>query len=276
MSHRRSFVRSVALMGSLALALVGCGGNTDRTMVEPYGQERLQEGEWYLPEGGPHPVVVLLHGGCYQPNYNRHLEDKVAVRLKEEGFAVWNVDYRPPALAPYPATFEDVARAVDHLPESRYRDRLDLSRVALVGHSAGGQLALWAGSLSVSSPTPPSLRPRLVVAQAPLADLTLAQESGVCGRGVQQLMGGSAAGAPENYRAGDPALLSPQAPVVLLHGPDDVVVPLELSESYRNTAGQESAVPVDLVEVPGDHFSHLEPDSVAVEQLVSSLRSGLG
>ena len=95
-----------------------------------------------------------MHGGFWQPGYDRHLEDDVAEVLAADGFAVWNIDY---ALADteWPATLLDAAAAMDHVARSRFTPRLDLARVAVVGHSAGGHLALWLASRGSCRRAPP-------------------------------------------------------------------------------------------------------------------------
>ena len=114
---------------------------------EPYGAGRRQIGEWWLPAqaSGPLPTVVLIHGGYWRPSYDLHLEDPVAADLAGCGFLVWNVDYAPSDV-PWPTTVTDVAAAYDFLAEGRYASRVDPARIAVVGHSAGGHLALWLGS----------------------------------------------------------------------------------------------------------------------------------
>jgi len=117
-----------------------------------YGPDPLQFGELWLPKSprasASHPVVVLIHGGCWQASLpGLELMDYMAADLQEQGYAVWNLEYRRiggPG-GGYPGTFQDVAAGVDHLRSIATRHRLDLRRVALSGHSAGGHLALWAG-----------------------------------------------------------------------------------------------------------------------------------
>ncbi|MDQ2827153.1 MAG: alpha/beta hydrolase, partial [Actinomycetota bacterium] len=103
----------------------------------------MQSGELFLPGGaGPHPVVVVLHGGFWQAMFGRRLMDKVSADLAGAGWAAWNLEYRRVGMGGgWPATFDDVAAGIDALAGVR---GLDLSRVTTLGHSAGGQLALWA------------------------------------------------------------------------------------------------------------------------------------
>jgi len=114
-----------------------------------YGPANDQFGELWLPKGpGPHPVVVFLHGGCWNVNLpGLELMDYAADDLRQRGFAVWNLEYRRlGGGGGYPATFNDVATGVDLLRKFAKADDLDLKHVVMVGHSAGGQLALWAAA----------------------------------------------------------------------------------------------------------------------------------
>ena len=114
-------------------------------MVRRYGERRTQVGELSLPaRRGPHPVVVLLHGGFWHAMYGRRLMSKLAADLAANGVAAWNLDYRGiGGGGGWPATFDDVAAGIDALAAI---PGLDLTRVTAVGHSAGGQLALWAAA----------------------------------------------------------------------------------------------------------------------------------
>ena len=115
-----------------------------------YGSDRSQRADLYLPaprrralQNGPHPVMVLIHGGSWRKRYGRIVMRALAGDLLRRGWAVWNIEYRRVGNGGgWPATFEDVAAAIDHL--DRLDAPLDLTRVSMLGHSAGGHLALWA------------------------------------------------------------------------------------------------------------------------------------
>ena len=110
-----------------------------------YGDHRDQLGELRAPSGpGPHPVVVLIHGGFWHHYWERDLMDDLAVDLVDVGLATWNIEYRR-GPGSWAFAIADVARAVDHLRLLAHEHRLATDRIALVGHSAGGHLALWAG-----------------------------------------------------------------------------------------------------------------------------------
>ena len=117
-----------------------------------YGTGSEQFAELYLPSDATTdkaiPVVCLIHGGFWQTPYTLELMRPVAHDLCRSGVAVWNVEYR--RCGPtgggggFSTTQADVCAAVDWLAGDAARSYgLDASRVALVGHSAGAQLALW-------------------------------------------------------------------------------------------------------------------------------------
>src|SRR5688500_17760395 len=112
-----------------------------------YGEDPLQVADLWLPEGdGPHPTVLMVHGGCWQSDIaDRSIMNWIADDLRRRGLAVWNIDYRgvDRAGGGYPGTFLDAAAAADALRDHASRYRLDLNRLVAAGHSAGGHLALW-------------------------------------------------------------------------------------------------------------------------------------
>ena len=111
-----------------------------------YGPGPQQFGELRLPDGaGPHPVVIVVHGGCWLAEYDLGYMSSLAAALTADGVATWSIEYRRVGDdgGGWPGTFDDVGAAADHLREIAAEHELDLERVVAVGHSAGGHLALW-------------------------------------------------------------------------------------------------------------------------------------
>lgn len=240
-----------------------------RGRVHSYGPHRSQRAELHLPEApGPHPVVVCVHGGSWQKRYGRLVMRGLAGDLVRRGYAVWNIEYRRLGEGGgWPATFLDVADAIDHL--TRLAAPLDLQDVTLLGHSAGGHLALWAaGREKLPGGQPgaePLLSPRRVVSLAGVVDLLGAYRRWD-GGAVRALIGGSPEELPERYAVADPMAAVPLAlPVLLVHGTEDRIVSVKLSRAYARTA-QAAGAPVQLVEVPGPaglHRAHIDPRGAA-------------
>ena len=240
--------------------------------VEQYGNLPRQKGEWWLPPdapAGPLRTVVLVHGGYWRDTFDLSLEDAVAADLAGRGFLVWNVDYRP-STAPWPATLTDAAAAYDHLVNGTYADRVDLDRVSVVGHSAGGHLALWLASRTAQTPGGPRTgpTPAAVVAQAPVAALADGAREGLGGGAVLALVQGSPEDAPDRYAVADPiALLPTGVRTVCVHAPGDDLVPISQSEKYVAAAGSDAS----LVRFEGGHFEHLDPASTACQAMRDAL-----
>ena len=229
-----------------------------------YGGHRSQVADLILPNGpGPHPVAVLVHGGCWRASYDRHLMDGLAADLAGRGRVAWNIEYRRVGLRAgggWPATFDDVSAAIDHLAE--LDAPLDLGRVAAVGHSAGGHLALWAAGRKDAR-----VALSAVVGQAAISDLEQAAAQGVCGGMVEQLLGGPPDRVPDRYREASPARRLPlEVPALLVHGGRDDIVPAAMSREFAAAAGCE------LAELTDDgHFEHIEPGSRAWATVVTWL-----
>lgn len=240
--------------------------------VIAYGPEPLQYAELRLPRrAGPHPVVILVHGGCWQAAWGLDHVRALAQALTGEGYATWSLEYRrvgDPG-GGWPGTLADVARGTDHLRSLAREHSLDLARVIAVGHSAGGQLALWLAArprLPHDSPlvtAAPSLVAG-VVSLAGITDLRAAAAGRVCGDAVEQLLGGTPDDRADRLRQSSPIELVPlRVPQRLVCGALDRLVPLELSLAYREAAAKAGdVVTVELVAEAG-HFELVDPGSVA-------------
>ncbi len=180
------------------------------------------------PRGGATAplTVVLVHGGYWQASYGLDLMVPMAERLTASGLVTANVEYRRVGSGGgWPATFEDVAAAVDLVAAQDDLPR----RTVLVGHSAGGHLAAWAGSRTSATPGGrPRRRPERVVSLSGLLDLTAAASAPESGAAVLSLMGGTPTEHPDRYRLGDPARLVPAScPVLAVQDSGETVIPVE-------------------------------------------------
>jgi acetyl esterase/lipase len=255
-----------------------------RGRTHQYGEHASQCCELHLPKGpGPHPVIVLIHGGSWRARFGKRVMRSLAVELRRRGWAVWNIEYRRVGEGGgWPETFEDVAAAIDGL--AQLEDRLDLRRVFLLGHSAGGQLALWAAgreSLGAGSPGAvegaPIVRPCAVAALAGVCDLA-GGYADWHGGAVLHLMGGSPEGEPERYANADPMAHVPLSiDVLLVHGVADEVVSVRYSRSYAE-ATLAAGGRLELVEIEGEsgrHRVHIYPEGPGWQALTGWLEREL-
>lgn len=224
-----------------------------------YGAHEDQVADLRLPAGdGPHPVAVLLHGGFWRERYLRDGMEAAAEDLSQRGWATWNLEYRRVGGAGgWPATFDDVTAGIAALT----RQPVDLDRLVILGHSAGGHLALWAAS---------RVRAALVVSLGGVSDLEEAAALGLGDGAVEDLLGGSPAEVPERYAAASPPRLLPLgAPVLLVHGDADADVPVATARRFAALPGHGRC---ELRELPGvDHYAVVDPASPAWDATLTAV-----
>jgi acetyl esterase/lipase len=204
-----------------------------------YGPDPDQVADIRLPAAdGPAPLVMLWHGGFWRARWDRAHASPMAADLAGHGLVVANVEYRRTG---WPATFADVAAAADAVPELIEQSapgRIDLSRTVYAGHSAGGQLALWAALRDRFPAGTPGRVERVlgvsgVLGLAPVADLADAYRLDLDVGAVEALLGGGPDEVPDRYAAADPAALGvPEPAVVIVHGDVDGRVPVAMSRRY--------------------------------------------
>lgn len=243
-----------------------------------YGREQDQRADLRLPDvatDAPHPVVVLVHGGGWKHRWTRDLMAPLAVDLAQGGYATWNVEFRRVGGGGgWPTTFDDLRLAINALPSVEDADLLDLSRVCFLGHSSGGQLALWsAGDPALA------VRPAYVVAIAPVTDLVEASRRQLIGGEdiAANLLGGRPNEVPERYAAVSPqAVLPLGVSQLVVQGLSDYIPDLiDLSRSYVNAA-RAAGDDVEHVELAGvDHLGPLETTNAAWHLIRAKLASTL-
>jgi acetyl esterase/lipase len=237
-----------------------------------YGEAPAQFGELRLPKsGGPHPVAIVIHGGCWRARYGLDHVRALSAELTAAGIATWSLEYRrlgDPG-GGWPGTFEDVAHGADQLRALATRFPLDLERVVAVGHSAGGHLALWLAARSRLPAAEPlrygdPLALRGVVALAGIADLAAAAERQVCGSALTELVGAAPAEQAQRLALASPVALLPLGVAQhLLVGADDAIVPPDLVTAYAaRAAASGDPVTAEVLEGAG-HFELVNPASAA-------------
>jgi acetyl esterase/lipase len=260
------------------------------TLQLNYGSAPSQAIDVFLPaESGPHPVAILVHGGCWSSRTaGREQLRHLGAELARQGIAVWSIGYRR-ADAPgggYPGTYQDVGDAIDRLRSEAPQHNLDLARTVLVGHSAGGHLALWAaarGQLPVSSQlyrAAPFVPPAVISlagigdlkAFAPLVPL-------LCGPGIlEHLTGEPSSRSGDAYADISPARLpAPEGHIVMISGVLDKLVPPYVAFTYAREMRDKRKAPVELVDVPhAGHFDLVTLGTAAWAEVNRHIKAELG
>ncbi len=253
-----------------------------------YGTDPLQFGELRVPSTrAPHPVAVVVHGGCWVAKLGNMDGRAVALdnmrplaaALTDAGIATWNIEYRRLGNegGGWPGTFHDVANATDFLRTLARDHQLDVARVIAIGHSAGGHLAMWLAArqkLAKTSDlyTGDPLRLIGVVDLDGPADLkaTLPLQQPVCGSPViTNLIGGSPEQRPERYRDASPIELLPLGvPQAFFAGRmfGAQVAPYEAAVKRAGDVLQTTVNP------EATHFVFIDPQSDIWPQVMANVR----
>jgi acetyl esterase/lipase len=235
--------------------------------LHSYDSAPSQLGELFVPWGaGSHPVAVVLHGGYWRARYDRSLMTDLCVDLAAHGLAAWNLEYRRVgAGGGWPETFLDVAAGVDLLAE--LEAPLDLDRVLAIGHSAGGQLALWAAARPTLPADAPGAGPRVTirgaVSQAGVLDLTLAAGLNPSASPTRALLGDPTANFERYVLASPRERLPLGVPQLVLHGDRDDTVSMRIATSYAAAARAAGDSCELLVLSRTGHFEHIDAGSQA-------------
>jgi acetyl esterase/lipase len=231
-----------------------------------YGPGELTFGELRLPDSdGPFPVVMVIHGGCWLAEYDLEYMSVLADRLAGAGIATWSIEYRRvgDAGGGWPGTFVDVAAAADALRTIAQHHPLDLQRAAVLGHSAGGHLALWLAARPGLDPDDPlrgadPLHFRGAVSLAGIPDLADYSSRTGCGSAVPGLLGGEPTEHPDRLPRTSPiAMPASGIRELLVYGGRDPIVPPSQAERY---AAHRSGGDVQLIGLPcAGHFELVDP-----------------
>lgn len=239
-----------------------------------YGEHPSQFGVLRRPKTSEScPVVVSIHGGFWQSKYGLDENDALAKDLAKRGYATWNIEYRRIGEegGAWPGTFHDVISAVNHLDQLKDSYQLDLSRMVVIGHSAGGHLALLLGSLLNQKESPLVVSIKGIISLAGVSNLNemlqIHTERGITSP-VTAFLGDSL----EELPIASPIELLPMnVEQVLIHGELDRHVPVSLSVGYHRRA-IELGDSVRLVTLPeAEHFMVVDPSSSAWKAVTDSL-----
>ena len=227
----------------------------------PYGPHLSQFVDFRRSAAGaPRPFVIMIHGGFWRQRRSLTYAGHLCIALGLEGFPTANIEYRRISEegGGWPGTFDDVKSAI-RFARARAADfGGDLARTVVLGHSAGGHLALLAAAEFTDLLG--------VISLAGVNCLRRAYELRLGDGVVAEFMGGTPDELPESYHAADPVNRSSPVPLVLIHGTEDDIVPVEISRSFLQRRR--------YVELPGgDHFGVIDPSTEAWSVVCGELNS---
>ena len=281
-NHNRLYLVILSVLFILTLPVKGAGQvsfseiqaleySTPNEVI-PYGAGEYQFAEYWHPGTSEPALVILIHGGCWSNEYGLDHIRALASKLKGSGYAVWSTEYRRvgDAGGGWPGTFEDIADSLN------YTDKLsNVNQRAkfVMGHSAGGHLALWvaaAGHLPLDSPLGKRIKTQIqgAIGLAPIADLaaySLGDNS--CEVVTEKLMGGPAKALAERYALGSPSSLLPSADSILIHGESDTIVNISQSLGYAASSPRASIISLKGL----GHFDMINPEGPVFDRIINAL-----
>jgi acetyl esterase/lipase len=242
-----------------------------------YGESSSAFGNLWLPSAAAEtlPTVVFIHGGCWQSEYGVDHVAAAAESLLLHGYAVWAPEYRRLGElgGGWPNTFDDVGAAIDHLRILSTAFPIDLARVVIAGHSAGGQLAVWSATRSGGAAD--TVQPVGVLSLAGILDLAAySTGDGNCNGAVVPLLGGTPGNMPARYAATSPIERLPiGTPVAIVHGALDATVPVAMSETFAERAQAAGDAVLLTVLRDAGHFDVIAPGTSAWEAVLNAVQS---
>lgn len=241
-----------------------------------YGSDPNQFLDLRFPSKTQHrswPLVMNLHGGFWRAKYSLEHGGHLCGALRARGVATANVEYRRVGNdgGGWPGTFADIRSAHQFLLQNTRAYSFDPARVLVMGHSAGGQLALCLAAHEKAVTR--------VISLAGVVNLQSAFELHLSNNAVVEFLRGTPREVPDHYREADPMQLAiPQARQWLIHGSSDDTVPPEFSREY---VAAKQKIPrkedVYLLEVAGaSHLDLIDPRSGAWKQVEETVLRLLG
>lgn len=233
-----------------------------------YGPDQNQFGDLRLPKSkGPYPLLMNIHGGFWRAKYDLQHASHLCTALTSSGIATFNLEYRRVGNPDggWPGTFEDVTNGLKYIRQHAAEHGIDAKRVLVMGHSAGGQLALCVAHRVFDLLGAVSLAGVLDLQRA--YDLHLSKDA------VVEFLGGTPQQVPEHYHEASPMDIAiPKVRQLIVSGDKDEVVPSDFSRDYarrKKSHGEH----VDVLELQGvGHFDVIDPQSTVWEKISQAIQ----
>jgi acetyl esterase/lipase len=222
---------------------------------EPDGYKLLMD--IYRPDGpGPHPAVVLMHGGGWIGGSKAGYQ-VMAPMLARNGFAACAINYRLAPRFPYPAAFDDCQRAIRWVRAHGKEYDINPKRVGALGDSAGGHLVGLIGVRDTRDNSDRTLsrytsRPDAVVGNYGAYELVRMWKIEMAHRPLTDWLGGAPEGREKIYKETSPVSMVTRKspPFLVIHGDKDMVNPVEQSYLFHD-ALRAKGVDSTLLIIPG-------------------------
>lgn len=272
-----STVQNLALLQNVSFNSVLALPVKNQGMKLAYGKAALQFGLLFLPEisaDAKPPLVIFVHGGCWLNAYDIGHSKALSQALTEAGYAVWSLEYRRVGDegGGWPGSLNDIVQGIDYAQAQFEQHGVDVNRIALMGHSAGGQLALLAGEKLAGEKLADeklaagknAQQVQAVIGLAAITDMaSYSLGTNSCQTATAKFMGATVQQAPELYQQASPSQGKAHPKTVLLQGAADQIVPV--------TQATDSALPYRIFDHLG-HFDWIHPQSAAYPHLIFTLQ----
>ena len=236
----------------------------------PYGSDPNQFLDLRIPNAKQsHPLAICVHGGFWRAKYDLEYLGHICAALTSKGIATANLEYRRVGNpgGGWPGTFADIRAAYQLLMQKGQQYGFDGQRVTVLGHSAGGQLALCLAAHEK--------KVLAAIALAGLLDLQRTYELHLSNNAVVEFLGGTPAEVADHYREADPIKQTINSRQRIVHGLNDDIVPPAMSRNYV-AAKSNAKEDARLVEIANaGHFEIVDPRSQAWPQVEKAVLDSL-
>ena len=238
-----------------------------------YGDASMQFGELRLPvtsNDAPLPLVIIIHGGCWVTDFaDYRFMDNFSAAITELGYVTWNIEYRAIGTGgEWPVIFQDIGQAIDYVETLAQNYAIDTTKVAIIGHSAGGHLALWAASRQQipSNSVLYKSNPLTIKGVISLAGIANVLGNNSCNTLANEVIGVPITEYNNNLfsRLNETSplqMLPTNTKTILISGSNDTIVPPAMGDEYSINAIEKADESSHYIFQELDHFDLIDPNN---------------